>query len=112
MDLLATVIWIFLSSTHDPVIMATAVVTVHSDPQSWQFRIQRRHRSLACEFISVLMMNFIKNHGVLVTVTDQITLLLRASRVARSSLLVARGGSSVMLALGTCVVPPGAVVHD
>lgn len=41
---------------------------------------------------SQAVINFIKNHGVLVTVTDQITLLLRASRVARSSLLVARVG--------------------
>lgn len=56
MDLLATVIWIFLSSTHDPVIMATAVVTVHSDPQSWQFRIQRRHRSLAVQYSLALLL--------------------------------------------------------
>lgn len=132
MDLLATVIWIFLSSTHDPVIMATAVVTVHSDPQSWQFRIQRRHRSLAVQYSLALLLLL---HTVrwwirrLSSISSKTTVFLSPSPIKSPSscvLLVSLdracsspgwggGGGvdpSVMLALGTCVVPPGAVVHD
>lgn len=164
MDLLATVIWIFLSSTHDPVIMATAVVTVHSDPQSWQFRIQRRHRSLAVQYSLALLLLL---HTVrwwicrLSSISSKTTVFLSPSPIkspssgrmiacpepwtcmfacfsCRSIELArrgARGGGVVqvfqckcrcvsagrqnarlrlfhMLALGTCVVPPGAVVHD